>query len=266
MGDLGISEARRSKGWTRTPDATSADGASFAAAIRLGVEWSRVGAATGMAMHAVGPRATMTEVVVRETKSERTRRRILDAAAEVFSEQGYSARLSDIADRAGMKAGSLYYHFDSREDLVAEVLRLGIEGAWDQVANAMDRLPPSATPLERLEVAIKAHTLSIVGRSAYATAQARIVGSLPPDLAQAHRKDQRAYGDYWRDLFWVAQRAGEVRAELDVFIAQMLAFGAMNWTSEWFRADRGMTPEVLADQAVLMFLHGVTDPHPRLKT
>jgi AcrR family transcriptional regulator len=41
--------------------------------------------------------------------------KILDAAAEVFSEQGYAARLSDIAERAGMKAGSLYYHFDSRE-------------------------------------------------------------------------------------------------------------------------------------------------------
>jgi AcrR family transcriptional regulator len=80
-------------------------------------------------------------LLVRATRSEtdrddrgdqvaRTRRRILDAAAEVFSEQGYGARLSDIAERAGMKTGSLYYHFDSREDLVAEVLRLGIDGAW----------------------------------------------------------------------------------------------------------------------------------------
>jgi AcrR family transcriptional regulator len=74
-----------------------------------------------------------------ETKSARTRRRILDAAAEVFSEQGYGARLSDIADRAAMKTGSLYYHFDSREDLVAEVLALGIDGSWDQVASALVR-------------------------------------------------------------------------------------------------------------------------------
>ena len=194
--------------------------------------------------------------VARETKSARTRRRILDAAAVVFSEQGYGARLSDIAERAELKAGSLYYHFDSREDLVSEVLRLGIEGSWDQVASAVGRLPSTATPLHRLEVAIRAHTMSIVGRSVYATAQARIVGSLPSDLARAHRKDQRAYGDYWRDLFAAAQRAGEIKGELDVFAAQMLAFGAMNWTSEWFRADRGMSPEDLADQVVLLFFHG----------
>jgi len=192
-----------------------------------------------------------------ETKSARTRRRILDAAAEVFSEQGYGARLSDIAERVGMKTGSLYYHFDSREDLVGEVLRLGIDGAWDQVAGAVGALPATATPLEQLAAAIRAHTMSIVGRSAYATAQARIVGSLPPDLATAHRKDQRAYGDYWRGLFAAARGTGEIKGDVDVFVAQMLAFGAMNWTSEWYRPSRGMSPEELADHTVQLFFHGV---------
>jgi hypothetical protein len=140
---------------------------------------------------------------------------------------------------------------------VAEVLRLGIEGSWDEVAVAVGRLPSTATALERLEAAVRAHTLAIVGRSDYATAQARIVGSLPPELARAHRKDQRAYGDYWRDLFAAAQQAGEIDGEVDVFIAQMLTFGAMNWTSEWFRPDRGTTPEELADQAVQLLFHGI---------
>src|SRR6185369_10792804 len=103
-----------------------------------------------------GPRSA---VVAAETKSARTRRRILDAAAEVFSEQGYGARLSDIAERAEMKTGSLYYHFVSREDLVGEVLRLGIDGAWEQVADAVDRLPSTATATERLAAAIRAHTM-----------------------------------------------------------------------------------------------------------
>src|SRR4051794_25444414 len=96
------------------------------------------------------------------TKSERTRHRILDAAADVFSTQGYGGRLSDIADRAGMKAGSLYYHFESREQLVAEVLRLGIQAAWDEVAMAVGRLPRSASGLDRIAAAIRAHTVAIV--------------------------------------------------------------------------------------------------------
>ena len=199
----------------------------------------------------------MGVMVAREAKSARTRRRILDAAAEVFSEQGYTARLSDIADRAEMKAGSLYYHFDSREDLVAEVLRLGIAGAWDQVALAIGHLPTSATALDRVATAIRAHTRSIVGRSSYAKAQARIVGQLPAELARTHRKDMRAYGEYWNDLFHAARAAGELHGDVDLLTARMLAFGAMNWTSEWFVATDAHSIDALADQAAELFLHGV---------
>src|SRR5262245_1511937 len=105
----------------------------------------------------------MDEVRVPLTKSERTRQRILDAAAEVLAERGYAdARLTDIAGRAGMQAGSLYYHFASREELVGEILRLGIETSWDLVATAVGRLPPTTTPIDRLAAAIRAHTRSIV--------------------------------------------------------------------------------------------------------
>lgn len=195
-----------------------------------------------------------------ESKSERTRRRILDAAAAVFSQQGYGARLSDIADGAGMKAGSLYYHFESREELVAEVLRRAIQSSWDEVAMAVGRLPSTATGLERLAAAIRAHTLAIVSRSAYAKAQARIVGQLPAELARTHRQDMREYGAYWEDLFRAAQASGEIAADVDLLTARMLAFGAMNWTAEWFRDSTPSSVDALADRAVQMFLHGVAAP------
>ena len=139
--------------------------------------------------------------VERETKSDRTRARILDAAATVFSEQGYGARLSDIAERAGMKTGSLYYHFASREDLVAAVLHGGIETSFEHVRRAVDALGAGALPIERLAAAIRAHTLSILEISSYASARARIVGQVPPSVATAHQRDQRAYGAYWNGLF-----------------------------------------------------------------
>ena len=201
---------------------------------------------------AVVAKHTSTEL----SKSERTRQRILDAAAGVFSEQGYGARLSDIAERAGMKAGSLYYHFDSREALVRDVLRLGIQSSWDEVALAVGRLPQAATGLQRIAAAIRAHTLAVVGRSAYATAQARIVGQLPADLAREHRKDMREYGAYWDDLLRAAQASGEIDVDVDLLALRMLAFGA-NWTAEWFRASDAIAADDLANQAVRIVLHGV---------
>jgi AcrR family transcriptional regulator len=192
------------------------------------------------------------------TKSARTRQRILDAAAKVFREQGYAhARLSDIAEQAGIQTGSLYYHFDSRDDLVDEILRLGIETAWQHVRDALAELP-AATPLERLAAAIRAHTTAVLEIGDYASAQARIVGQIPPEVRKRHMGDQRRYGEYWNELLEAAVAAGEIRPDIDLFVVRMLAFGAMNWTAEWYRPRAGTSADVIADQAVAFLLNGLT--------
>jgi AcrR family transcriptional regulator len=192
------------------------------------------------------------------TKSERTRQRILDAAATVFREHGYSnARLSDIAALAGMQTGSLYYHFDSREHLVAEILRLGIETSWHHVREAVDALPPGATALDRLGAAIRAHTLTVLEISDYASAQARIVGQVPPEVRKGHMVHQRKYGAYWNELIEAAVASGEIRPDIDLFVARMLVLGALNWTAEWYTPQRGARPSDIADQAVAMLLDGL---------
>lgn len=201
------------------------------------------------------------------TKSARTRQRILDAAAKVFREQGYAhARLSDIAEGAGIQTGSLYYHFDSRDDLVDEILRLGIQTAWQQVRDALSALPADATPLDRLAAAIHAHTRAVLEISDYSSAQARIVGQIPPEIRKRHLTDQRRYGAYWNELLEATSAAGEIRADADLFVARMLAFGAMNWTAEWYRPRSGASgasaasaasAEAIADEAVALLLHGL---------
>ncbi|OUR86920.1 TetR family transcriptional regulator, partial [Cycloclasticus sp. 44_32_T64] len=63
-----------------------------------------------------------------KNKVKKTREKILDAAASLFSQQGYNGTaLRDIASALDMKAGSLYYHFDSKEQLVLEILKIGLE-------------------------------------------------------------------------------------------------------------------------------------------
>lgn len=191
------------------------------------------------------------------SKSARTRTRILDAAAVVFTEQGYGARLSDIAERAGIQTGSLYYHFASREELVTEVLHLGIETSWRQVREALDALSPTATALDRIATAVRAHTMSVLEISDYASARARIVGHVPAPIASAHRRDQRAYGDFWNELFVAASDSGSLRGDVNLFAARMLAFGAMNWTAEWFGFQREVDAHAVADTAVAVLLGGL---------
>ena len=58
----------------------------------------------------------------RSRKGALTRARLLDAAKEVFEENGFlEARISDIAERGGLSHGSFYHYFDSKEQVFREV-------------------------------------------------------------------------------------------------------------------------------------------------
>ena len=60
-------------------------------------------------------------------RGERTRDRILAAAAAVLAEQGYAATtMADVAARAGVAIGSVYQYFRDRSDLVVALVRRGV--------------------------------------------------------------------------------------------------------------------------------------------
>ncbi len=67
----------------------------------------------------------------------RNRERIIDAAAEVFCEQGLGAPLDDIAARAGVGIGTLYRRFPTRADLIAGAFEPKMAAYADAVADAL---------------------------------------------------------------------------------------------------------------------------------
>lgn len=71
---------------------------------------------TDAAKASTEPRAT------RSTKGAQTRARLLDAAKRVFEDTGFlDARISDIAEAAGLSHGSFYHYFDSKEQIFREI-------------------------------------------------------------------------------------------------------------------------------------------------
>jgi AcrR family transcriptional regulator len=64
--------------------------------------------------------------MARQVRSEVTRRKILDAAIDVFAEVGYAAAgWNTIIERTGMTKGALYHHFDSKESLASAIIEEG---------------------------------------------------------------------------------------------------------------------------------------------
>ncbi len=194
------------------------------------------------------------------SKSDRTRQKILDAAALLFRRHGYAAvTLKDIAARASMQAGSLYYHFDTKEDLVEAMLAVGVDGAYAATREAVHALGPGAEPIARLRAAIAAHLRDVLSEGAYASANLRILGQLPDAVRERHLKRQRAYGAFWKRLFADAAEAGAIRADLDLSVVRMLTLGALNWSVEWYR-DGKRSPAEIAAHAATIVLDGLAAP------
>ncbi|MFD8338281.1 TetR/AcrR family transcriptional regulator [Streptomyces solisilvae] len=72
----------------------------------------------------------------RQVRAERTRERILAAAADVFTEHGYAAGTTNrIAEHARISIGSLYQYFPNKDAILVELLVRHIDrGTWTRPA------------------------------------------------------------------------------------------------------------------------------------
>lgn len=205
------------------------------------------------------PRPATPDVDATEagSKSALTRARILDAAAEVLSRNGYAGlRLTDVAAEADIQAPAIYYYYGSRDDLIEEVMWAGIADMREHVAGALAELPDGTPSLERLLVAVEAHLRHALEISHYTTASIRNAGQVPQAIRKRQILEEERYGEIWRRLINDLAREGILRPELDLYIAQMLVLGALNWTVEWWDARRGSVEAVVANAGTII-RHGI---------
>src|ERR1700730_13654130 len=92
------------------------------------------------------------QTLSRAPRQDNRRAQLLDAAARLFRERGYHATsMRDIAKAVGMLSGSIYYHFDSKEEMLLAVYEEGER----RVAEAVDAAVAGETdPGQRLGGAV----------------------------------------------------------------------------------------------------------------
>jgi AcrR family transcriptional regulator len=194
-----------------------------------------------------------------ESKSVLTRSRILDAAARVLSEQGYAGlRLTDVAAAAELQAPAIYYYYASRDALIEEVMWSGIADMREHVAAVLDGLPDGTSPVARLLAAAEAHLRHALEISDYTTASIRNAGQVPMAIRKRQILEEERYGEIWRRLINDIAREGLLRPELDLYIAQMMVLGSLNWAVEWWNPRRGSIESVVAN-AQSIIRHGLTE-------
>lgn len=81
-------------------------------------------------------------------EKQKTKQRILDAALELFSTQGFEATsIAQIADAVGVRKASLYSHFDSKQDILDRLIESIMENyAKHSVRSLADRIGDELDP------------------------------------------------------------------------------------------------------------------------
>ncbi len=178
---------------------------------------------------------------------------MLDCAARLFSRSGYAAvSLRGIAAESGMKAGSLYYHFASKDVIVTEILNIGVRRVHAAVEQALASMPADAPIGESLAAAIGAHLRALHEAGDYTSANIRIFGQVPPSVREAHQGVRRDYEALWANLLRHGIAAGELRADIDVPRLRAFLLGAMNSSLDWLEPKRDAVARGAADLATLV--------------
>lgn len=183
-----------------------------------------------------------------DSKAAQTKARILDAAARVLSVKGYAGlRLTDVAEVAELQAPAIYYYYPSRDDLIEEVMWAGIADTRQHVADVLDALPTDSSAMDRMLAAVEGHLRHTLEISDYATASIRNAGQVPLKIRKRQIQEEERYGEIWRRLVNDMARSGELRDDLDLYVAQMLVLGALNWSTEWWNPRRGSLEALVAN-------------------
>lgn len=161
-----------------------------------------------------------------------SRETLMAVSARLFARGGFDATsMRDIAGEAGMLAGSMYYHFPSKNDLIAAVYEEGVT----EISAAVDAaVAISREPWARLEAACVAHLQSLLSDTAHAAVMTADLSRLDARLRRRLVAMRDAYEERFVDL--VAELP--LAAGIDRTLWRLQLLGALNWTPTWYRPGR----------------------------
>jgi AcrR family transcriptional regulator len=175
---------------------------------------------------------------------------LLRAAARLFVDKGFAATTTrDIAEAVGMRSGSPFYHFRSKQELLKEAMIDGLEAGRARLLAAIDGV---ADPEMRLHVLVRTH----LGTLLEADCTSPMLLNETRSLDVAARAEIAAAFDRYQAP-WQAtldELAASGRIDSAAAPLRLLLLGMLNWSGHWYRPDGPLTVDQLADSAVALLL------------
>ena len=185
------------------------------------------------------------------------RAELLAAAAEVFAERGYSGTtVREVAEAAGILGGSLYYHFDSKESMVEEILSTFLDDMWASFDRVLEAGLSARQTLEALVAesfrCIDTYRPAVViyqKESRYLAASGERFGYL---AASWHR-----HQEMWLGLIERGMAEGEFRSDLDPALIYRFIRDAVWVAASWYHPGEKLPADEVGGQYLSIVLEGI---------
>jgi TetR/AcrR family transcriptional regulator, cholesterol catabolism regulator len=190
-----------------------------------------------------------------ETQSNTRRQEILDAAAAIFAAKGYhGSGMRDIAERLGMKAGSLYFYLASKDAALEEVCATGLQSALRSAEQAVEA---GSDMKSRVHALIAAEARELREHADYIAVHMHERRHMLPDGEKRLIEISRAYRALLDRIFSEAQARGELALNIDARSASLMMIGVLrNMTFLYVGGPiRGF--ETFCDDAAHVLLTGI---------
>jgi TetR/AcrR family transcriptional repressor of nem operon len=191
------------------------------------------------------------------TKGEKTRERIVAAAAPIFNRRGYEgSSLSELMQATGLKKGGIYRHFSGKEELAAEAFDYTWKAAWETRTHDLDKNASGIEKLKRL-IANFVERRSPVGGGCPVLNTAVDADDGNPVLRERVAKAIRAWSLLLQGMVKEAAKNAETRAGVDPKTVAVLIISSLEGALMMTRIEGNND----ALRRVQKHLYGYIDDH-----
>jgi TetR/AcrR family transcriptional regulator, cholesterol catabolism regulator len=184
-----------------------------------------------------------------------SRQDILETAARLFQQQGYDATsMNDVASALKLSKGGLYHHFQSKDEILFNLMNHAMDITQERVVNAVRGI---ADPEQRLREVIRLHigvVLSAADREV--TVMLHENHPLPPALRKRINARKKEYIHFVESLVAEVQSARQSKSGVSPRAAAFALLGMINWIYQWYQPGGALQEKILAQQYTEIFFSG----------
>ena len=194
---------------------------------------------------------------IARARPRRREQEVLDAAAKVFHERGYTdATVQHVAGELGILKGSLYYYIKTKEDLLFGLLEQ-VHDEVDELLAVVEAETAGRPPLERLEEYVRRQTLHSVQDLARLSVYYHDIDHLSPQRLRLVLDRRAPHEAYVTGLIEEAQAAGTANADQQARLLSNCVFATIIWTYSWFRPGGPTSARAAAEACARYAVNGV---------